>query len=249
MCAIAMANPGSSPVQSVLVGLFVVAGAVGGRLALDQFRHRQPSGASIAAGIQVPAAQQDRFGRIIDEEMGPLLRDPRFQQELERRIGPRGTQEQARALGQQLTARGIGRLPLEGLDGMNRLRSILATNSEPVCVGLWTGNPPQSAVASALASLPDDDLRLWMRLSTQAARMELGSPTPAVPDTDALRNGLQQIQALVPEADRETFAATMAAGTSATPAQGCSAMRAILALTPRLEPALRERFLRAFAAM
>ncbi len=232
----------------VITVIAAAVGAVGGSVALRGIRHSQTSGRAVAAGMNVPMGQQDRFGRIIEEEMGPLMRDPRFEQELQRRAGPGADQARARAVGAQLTAQGLNRLAPADLDTFTQLRLQLATNSEAVCAGLWSGHTDGAAIAASLARLNDPDLHMWLRLSARAASLELGANGPVQVDQSAIGEALGQISAAATPEDRAAIEAASQAGAAAPPAQGCAAMRAILRGTPQLEPTLRVRFIRALNA-
>jgi hypothetical protein len=235
--------------RNVLTGVVAITAAIGGAMGVSRAMHARTTGASVAAGMNVPSTQQDRFARIIDQEMSPLLNDPRFEQELQRRAGPGASQDRAREIGAELTQRGILRLTPEDLGEFTRLRLALAQRNEAVCATLWTGHGDNSQVAVALSQLDDNDLHQWLRLSTRAAVLELNGRAPVIPDQSALADGLHAITAAVQGEERTTLDTAIAAGTAAPPATGCAAIRIILREAQRLEPGLRDRFLRALSAV
>lgn len=240
-----MANTGN---RNHLVGVIVLTALLGMTMKAVREMHSEPTGASVAAGMSVPCAQQERVGQIIDEEMRPLLHDPRFVFELERQGGANAPPERDRQIAAGLTARGVLRLQSADLEDFTRLRLMMATRSEAVCAGIWSGRVDNTEVATAISQLGDDDLHKWVRISTRAAQLELGATVPVQIDASAFDEGLDAIAASVEPNDRAALAAARAAGGSATPLQGCAAIRIILREAPRLEPGLRDRFLRALSS-
>ena len=201
----------------------------------------------------VAEPRRDRVGEIMNEELQPLMRHPRFRTMMTNAARGQRSGEAARdtgkRLGMELVHRGIPRLPLEGLDEWNRLRLLLADHSPRVCGAFWTGGLSEGELGQALASLGDTDLRSWMRVSAQAGILELEANAQVQANDRDLARGLETIASRMPREERRRFWAVVDAGETAPAADGCAVMKTIMTGATRMRDRPRERFLRALAAL
>jgi hypothetical protein len=169
------------------------------------------------------------------ERMGATVADdPLFRERVARK-----SQAEASAFARALGAQGVVRLPLNDLRRLAEIRDHLATLSAPLCLQLWSGqqNLDDKATQALMGRLPPAELDDLVRLTTQAARLQLhdeGTPPPA---RDAART-VRAVAASLGDRDRGgEFLRIAGQGVSASASDACRGVHMALQAVPNLSEA------------
>jgi len=219
---------------------------------VPEFCRGEPFGLSLFPQPKLFPSASSGFEEVFQSEIQDFQSHPRFKAMLADVAAETRTSAEARIrgqeLGQELVRKGIPRLPPQDLDEWNRIRLLLAQDSEATCAALWSGSLDQGRLISALSSLPERDSRAWFRLSSRAGILELESVQPISADSAAVLEGLEAIVRTLAPSDREHFLEILGQGVDAAPPDGCAAVRTLMTGAQRLPPAQRGGFLRALAS-
>jgi len=249
---------GITPV--VAVAFFGMCSYIGRRNLLDCYTDSpvppqclgEPFGLSLFPQPKILEGASAKVNAILRSEMKSFQSHPALKKQL-KEIASQGlssveVNSRSRRLGQDLVRRGIPRLSSQDLDEWNRIRIMMAERSDAMCAGLWSGTLTPDGVDSGLSTLGEPDLRAWLQVSSRAGILELEFASPVPVDPDALEEGLRAIALALPESERIRLAEVIQQGTAAKAVDACYATRVLLPGAQRLEPRLRERFLRALAS-
>jgi hypothetical protein len=157
--------------------------------------------------------------------------------------------DHARDMGQNLAHQGLKRLPNAELIRWNEIRVRLSQADPGVCAALWTGKMSPAGLSGALEKLPDADLNDWVQLSTKAMQLEVAGAALPKTSAEALSQGLEQVIAKLPEADRARYQASIAKGTDLPDPEACWTMLTTMKTAQALPPNDRELLLRSLAAL
>lgn len=196
-------------------------------------------------------ASADRIESVMNAEMAPINRNPRYLRRLEevtrRESSADAKSRAARELGAELSSRGLARLPFGELREWNRLRLAL-TRSESLCSSFWRGGATSRDLFLQLAAFSDADLHSWFRVLFLAGQLELDARDAVAIDQNALTEGFVAIRDSLPEHDAELMQRVLEAGPNASTSDSCRVARWTHEGASRLPAGLQERFLRALAA-
>ncbi len=199
---------------------------------------------------QLGMSQQDaeRLGRLAREAMAPVIEDARWRRRLlsDPRVRRASSQAEAEAaagvVGQELVREGLYQLPVERLRRWHELRGRMTARSQPLCAALHDGAASSALTMSALAGLPDEDVRDWFAIRAEATLAALSSDAARPrPDID------EWLQGWLAETDYATRAALLAAESGDERAR-CAATRAVHRSISDLRGDALERALRASAS-
>jgi hypothetical protein len=147
------------------------------------------------------------------------------------------SQAEASAFGRALSAQGVVRLPWNDLRRIAEIRDHLATLSTPLCLQLWSGqqNLDDKAMQALMGRLPPAELDDLVRLTTQAARLQLHGEGTAPPARDAARTFRAVAASLGDRGDE--FLRIAGQGLSAPASDGCRGVHMALQAVPNLSEA------------
>jgi hypothetical protein len=158
-----------------------------------------------------------------------LADDPLFAQQVARK-----SPAEASAFVRALSAQGVARLPANDLRRIAQIRDHLATLSRPLCLQLWTGQQTldDKAMQALIGRLPAAELDDLLRLTSQAARLQLHGEGTAPPASSEVRAVRAVATSLGDRGDE--FLRTARQGVNAPPSDACGAVHMALQAVPSL---------------
>ncbi len=211
----------------------------------------------LAKPLRIPPRSDSRVAASLNKALEPILAQP----ELQERFGQLSRLE-LRAHCWSLSVSGVRYLSPRDLELWASFRTRLAASSPAACAAMWTGGDG-AAIARALDSLSDEELKAWAELHARAAALSLeqapaalgadeGSESsledsPAAAAAAALSRGRAAAVELLPAEARPAFEAD-AVRADLSEARACEMFQALLAGAKRLDPALRSEFYRALSS-
>ena len=211
---------------------------------------------ALTAAWGLDPAARDRIQSVIEREMKAMTTSPRTQQLVKERVAeskragkPADPLVIAKALGRELVARGVRRLPDRELEAMQQLRTKIALASERTCVCFWDpAGCSEADILDGLARLTEPDLTSWAQLSAAAGVAELEQKGGVASGEDDLAEGLTTIGATLSDAERARFEAIVEPPDPQKPPskeERCFAVRTMFAGAEKLPPPARMKFTRA----
>jgi len=188
-----------------------------------------------------PPSRMEKFARTTTKF---VTENPKFKNAVSRM--PR---EQIRPFVQQLTRRGLKRLSFQELKTWNSLRIKMASNSNALCSGFWTGEINSQELAANLDKFNDQELNSWLTISMTAAVSELEESPFTPPPDSALQEGIKLIASKLKPAEIDRMGNTLAAGTKVNNDDACWTMLKLLKGAELLSPQQQEIFLRSLASL
>lgn len=170
-------------------------------------------------------------------KMQPLMDIPEIKKYIEE------NPSEAQTYMQKLVHDGLKRLDLSELETWNQLRNKMISHSPVICSGLWTGKISESNLFESFQSFTPEELDMWTKLSTEAAKRELkNAEVPIITALD-FQAGVKTITAESTEEDRTRLEKVFAGGTQVNDADACWAMKVLLNVD-KLKGEEKEKYLR-----
>lgn len=130
-----------------------------------------------------------RVKSLVTKELKALMQDKRVLDKLKTMNAQEGA-----LYGRSLSKNGISKFNGEDLFLWNRLRLKLASTSDKVCSGLWTGKITEDNIYTALSSLSPKDIDLYIGMTKKAIDLELeGKPKLSI-DPKLFQTAFQSIK-------------------------------------------------------
>ncbi len=237
-----------------IVGILVAAmTAFGVREGIRIYRERQDH-ADLVKRIGGDPGSGDRIAALMQAELLPVMSSPAFKAYFNREYAAAKAKNPSldqrafgEAVGRSTVGRGIARLPDEGLQAIHRLKTKMAFASERACPCYWdTGGCSQADIVDGLGRLSTDELKVWMRMSAQAAQLEIAAGSP-VPDTSSdFEDGLAAVLRGLTPTNRERLIKTFKTQPASRLDQ-CWAVQTLFREADSLPPESNIKFVRALA--